>query len=680
MSSLRWRAIPFHYTTSADFHQQLTAWLSDVFYERLPNSGYEVREEQIYTSFRIAEALRRKDALLAEAGSGTGKTFAYLLPVVCYARFIGRPAILSSASSWLQEQLAGQAGDIAELSRLLQLDIDARVAKDPRNYLCQKKAEQALDWQDVQDAAEDEPTDEWPDDSPAARRLAEWRLETSLGDRAEIPEVGDELWQTVAWDETLACDRCQRRGYCPVAKNRLHVWAAQDLVVCSHDQFFRHLWSRAERLAEDLPPLLPEAAAVVFDEGHLLERPALEQLGFSLREQSICGIYRTMWANRRLLRERLVLTLEVLDADARRFFRELQSAVQSSNGRRWFVDWNERLDSLAARWEQTLQVASDQLAIETDQLLWTPLEADLRIASQRVEQASAALRQLRCPPGQSVVWWEPTSEALWVLPSSFGSLIGQELQRARQPLIFTSATLQAAGSFAGMKQTLGLPAAAESRVTTSFQLAEQMTAYLPADPLPEFRQRAERCLQLLRQNQGSALVLLTDEQQLAAWRELAEDCQLPFPLLWEGDGERAWLLQQFREQPTSVLSGTSFWEGVDVPGEALSLVVVFSLPFPQPDPLTTSKQQSAANAGLDPWQTVDLTEMLIKLRQGYGRLIRSAADQGVVAVLDLGPQDEHRELVTEALPEGVPVHSDFAAARNRLSRPTTGAGDQTTTR
>ena len=662
MSGLRWLDVPFRYTTSEDFQRKLTAWLSDVFYEVLPSHGYEVREEEIYTTFRIAEALSRKEALLAEAGSGTGKTFAYLLPAVCYARYMGKPVILSSASSLLQEQLAGNEGDIGELSRLLQLNIDARVVKDPRNYLCQRKAEQES-WQD-----ENNPEVGRLEVSHLeVSRLNEWKLSTQFGDRAEIPEVSDELWQTVAWDETLACDRCLRRGYCQVAKNRLHAWAAQDFVVCSHDQFFRHLWSKSERLEEGLPPLLPDSSAVIFDEGHLLERPAIEQLGYALREQPLTNIYQTMWVNRRLLRAKLLITLEVLDADVRRFFAALEGALMPGVTERWFVRMDDHLTGLAKRWLHTLQVASDQLAIETDQMLRTPLETDLRIASQRVEQAEAALGQLSQPADESVVWWEPATEALWILPSSFGALIGRELTKEPQPLIFTSATLQAAGSFAGMKQLLGLPRAGESRVATSFQLSEQMAANLPATTSTDFTERAEHCLNLLLQNQGRALVLLRNSRELKQWREYLQGKDLPFPVLWEGDGDRGWLLEQFRQQVSSVLIGTSFWEGVDVPGEALSLVVVFSLPFPEQDPLTMNKRQSAEQSGLDPWLTVDLTEMVIKLRQGCGRLIRTAIDRGVIAVLDLGENGEYREVVAEALPDGVPVFADFAAARERVN-------------
>lgn len=649
MSELRWLDVPFRYTTSDDFQHKLMAWLGNVFYEVLPAQGYDVREEQIYTTFRIAQSLCRKEALLAEAGSGTGKTFAYLLPSLCYARHTGKPVILSSASALLQEQVAGRNGDISELSRLLGLNIDARVAKDPHNYLCQKKAD----------------LEPWLDpNTEGLALLNEWSLDTKLGDRAEIPEISDQLWQTVAWEETLACDQCEQRGYCQVAQNQLHVWAASDFVVTSHDQFFRHLWSKARRDEEGLPPLLPASSAIILDEGHLLERPAIEQMGYGLRKQPLEITYQTMWQQRKLLSTKMIVTLERLLDDVQLFFRALEGSVQpSASSARWFVSVDQPLLALAQRWLESLHIASDRISIE---MIGASLGTELIIASRRVEQAEAALKQLCRPADESVVWWEPESETLWVLPSSFGTMIGQELSKERQPLIFTSATLQAAGSFQGMRQLLGLPAAKDSLVTTSFQLSEQMAAYLPDQPLPTFEQRAEHCLSLLIANHGKALVLLNNPPELLLWREFLRDKQLPFPVFWEGDGERSWLLQQFQQNLSSVLIGASFWEGVDVPGEALSLVVVFSLPFPEPDPLLISKRLAAERADLDPALTVDLTEMLIKLRQGYGRLIRTSADQGVVAVLDLGEEGQQRKLAEEALPEGVPVFNQFTQARNIL--------------
>lgn len=649
MSDLRWLDVPFHYTTGQDFQHKLMEWLGDVFYEHLPARGYETREEQIYTSFRMAEAICHREALLAEAGSGTGKTFAYLLPALCYARHVGKPVILSSASALLQEQLAGETGDIRELSRLLDLNIDARVAKDPRNYLCRKKAEQET-WLDPETAGLD--------------LLNKWKLSTTLGDRAEIPEVSDDLWQTVAWEETLACDQCEQRGYCQVAKNRLHVWAAKDFVVASHDQFFRHLWSRDYREEEGLPPLLPSSAAMIFDEGHLLERPAIEQLGHRLSFAPIEAIRVNVWNRRKLLSTKLVVDIDLLWVDARRFFEALQAAAEPSEASsRWFVRLGEELYALAERWSRSLQTASERLSIETEQLLWTPLETELRIASQRIEQAEAALRQLFLPRGESVVWWEHASESCWVLPSTFGTMIGQALSRDKQPLIFTSATLQAAGSFQGMKQMLGLPAAKESLVSTSFALAQQMAAYLPEQLLATPATRAEHCLDLMLQNEGKTLILLNHQSELQLWRKYLQDKQLPFPVLWEGDGDRSWLLQRFRQEQSSVLIGTSFWEGVDVPGEALSLVVIFSLPFPEHDPLLVSKRLAAERAGLDPMLTVDVTEMVIKLRQGYGRLIRTAADRGVIALLDLGQDGAQQVLVQEALPAGVSVWRSLEQAR-----------------
>ncbi|HLN61541.1 MAG TPA: ATP-dependent DNA helicase, partial [Symbiobacteriaceae bacterium] len=182
--------LPFRARNREEFAQKLTEWLSWVFYDELPAKGYEVREEQIYTAFRMARALTDGNTLMAEAGPGTGKTFAYLLPAICYARMRGAPVIVSSASGVLQAQLANPEGDIRTLSRLLGLEIDARVAADPGEYVCEMKVER------------DDPLGAAPEGWDEFKR---WAQLTGGGHRAEVPHIGDELWESLAWDPGLPC-------------------------------------------------------------------------------------------------------------------------------------------------------------------------------------------------------------------------------------------------------------------------------------------------------------------------------------------------------------------------------------------------------------------------------------------------------------------------------------------
>lgn len=662
MTMLRWLKMPFSYTTLTDFEQKLNNWLSSVFYEILPAAGFETREEQIYTAYRIAQAFCRRQVLFAEAGSGTGKTFAYLLSALCYARFIGKPVILSSANAGLQQQLVGPQGDIATLSQLLNLDIDARLAKDPGNYLCQLKADRLQ-----------------PDGgkSAAKRHLLAWARQTKLGDRSEIANISDDLWQQVAWDRTLYCDRCRRRGYCQAAATRKQYSGAQDFVVCSHDVFFAHLWNSGERLAEKQLPLLPDFAAVVFDEGHLVEGPALQHLGHPLRPQAVTDILNDILLYSNHYRTALLLCLEGIEAAAEEFFTALTAAViPHSETSKWTVAASGDLLDRARVLSDWIAKTNDNIAIETQLHRGTDLEYDLNAYIKRLDTLLAGLQLLGAETQQPVIWWEAADEVLWILPQQFSALLGQELTSKRLPVIFTSATLQANGSFAGLKHLLGLPEAQHAQVGTSFDLVSQVRAYLPALELVEqtgddntdttvgISHRIEHCLSIIEANGGSALVLLRSPGELQQWQAYIKQRPAPFPyrILWEGSQERSWLLEQFRQDVPSVLVGTDFWEGADVPGAALSLVVVFSLPYPWDDPLLQAKQLAAEQAGLDPIATVDTPAMLLKLRQGFGRLIRLASDRGILAVLNLGPGGCDRQLVLEALPPGVKVYTDFSRA------------------
>lgn len=215
MTTLRWLTMPFPFTTTTNFYEHLNRWLSEVFYSVLPQEGFEVREEQIYTCYRIVNAFREKGVLMAEAGSGTGKTFAYLLPALCYARLSGQPVAIACSSATLQEQLVSEGGDINTLSQLLDLDIKAVLAKNPSNYICAVQAELAKLSMPKH---------------PQRKLLLHWLAATNTGDRIEIPEIDDELWTEVAFSPFLDCRHCRRRGYCHQARARQRLWQEQDFI------------------------------------------------------------------------------------------------------------------------------------------------------------------------------------------------------------------------------------------------------------------------------------------------------------------------------------------------------------------------------------------------------------------------------------------------------------------
>ena len=418
-------------------------------------------------------------------------------------------------------------------------------------------------------------------------------------------------------------------------------------------------------MAEKQLPLLPDYAAVVFDEGHLIEQPALHHLGRPLRWQTVQDVLEAILLYRNHYRTALVLCLEGLEAAAQDFFSLLEeNIVPHPDAIRWAVNISPPLLERGKNLQEWIEKTNDNITIETQLHRETSLEFDLNVYIKRLDALLEGLAILCQQQGNAVAWWEPATETLWVLPPHFSHLLGQELRAQKVPLLFTSATLQASGSFQALKNMVGIPEAKQTQVGTSFALAEQVAAYLPAlgtEATAEvaFADKADHCLEIITAMQGKTLVLLNSATELHQWQQYMQQRQLPYPIYWEGSKDRGWLLEQFRRDMSSVLIGASFWEGVDIPGDALAMVVIFSLPYPGQDPLQQAKQRAALRAGQDPYTAVDMPAMVLKLRQGCGRLIRQADDRGILAILDQGPCQQDRQLIINALPDGVTIYEDL---------------------
>jgi ATP-dependent DNA helicase DinG len=601
-----------------------------VFYERLPAAGYQVREEQIYFAFRVADALRRGRPLLAEAGAGTGKTFAYLLPAICHARLHGRPVVVATATSALLAQLADPDGDIATLSRLLDLDVDARVVHRPEDVVCDLRLER---W-----AATGRP-------SPERAALLRWAEGSRLGVRGEYGGP-DAVWSQVAWNPGCRCDICPRRGYCRLTRGRAEARAAADLIVCSHDLFCEDLFRR-DRLPPGRLPVLPPFSAAVLDEGQRVAAAAQRAAGGRLRPGEVITAVRGCAGQG--VRLRLLAIADAAEAAAIAFASALRAATVPGEGPRRPVQRTAELLAAGRSLRIQLQALQDEMAIEQDLHAETEYGEQLAVFRVWLEDAEDVLAGLG-DPGR-VLWAE--GEELWSVPAELGPLWRRHLP-AGTPLVFSSATLAVGGSFAYTAASLGLEQPLTARVGVPFRLARQVLAYLPpAGPRPEaadFWQRtAAHLRRLLRATGGRALILLPGPAALARLRAVL---RVPFPVLWEGDGPPGQLLAAFARDRESCLVGHSFWEGVDVPGETLSAVVIPLLPLPGDDPLVEARRDAARAQGLDPHAAVDVPAMVLRLKQGIGRLIRSESDRGVVALLD-GRCADYAEAVVAALPAGV---------------------------
>ncbi len=634
MTTLRWLTLPFSFTTTTNFYEQLNRWLSEVFYSVLPQEGFEVREEQIYSCYRMVNAFREKGVLMAEAGSGTGKTFAYLLPALCYARLRGQPVAIACSSAALQEQLVSEEGDINTLSHLLDLGIMAVLAKDPSNYICAVQADLAR---------------RSLPKHPQRKLLLHWLTATNTGDRIEIPEIDDELWAEVAFSPSLDCRHCRRRGYCHQARARQRLWQEQDFIICSHDVFFHDLWTRRQRMqkvtrlfsvVQTKVPYLPPYSAVVLDEAHLIEKSALKNLGIKLSFSMIKRIIEAFSAFP-LVSDGLLKSLENLEKISKTWFAEVIRASKP------VTETQAIISSIPIGSSQVFLSALDTAMEEIAMYQ----QHDITEYIQDLELFSLGLHQW-LEDEDCIAWWETGEERFWVGPRDFSQALGRELLALQKPIIFTSATLDANDEFAYFKRITGVQGKT-SQVTTSFNLAAQMKAWV-GPYKHRSKEKASCCASLLHNNGGRALILCNSDQELAELKGELEKEAFPFKLLWEGTGDRGGLVEQFRRDVSSVLIGTSFWEGIDIPGPALTLIIVYSLPFPIHDPLTLAKRETAAARGMDPDQTIDLPAMGIKLRQGLGRLIRSCRDKGGVAILE-GGDTELRQRLISLLPPDVPI-------------------------
>ncbi|MEG0579802.1 MAG: ATP-dependent DNA helicase, partial [Niameybacter sp.] len=300
---------PFDYKNKQEFQSKLVEWVGDVLYDYLPEHEYEVRDEQIFTAFQIADAMCDKKVHLAEAGLGTGKTFAYLLSAIPYARFTGKPVVIACATTALQEQLAGEGGDILALSKLLELEIDARMAKDPNQYICDVRVEEQIEKL-----------------GGLSHEIQAWVNTTTIGARSEIPTISDSEWKKIKWEESMACDICSSRGFCKLVKAREQYRVTKDLLIVDHETFFHDLWTRQERLDNGKSTILPEYSAVIFDEGHKVLLPAMMQAGQQVNQEEMD----TMIAELEELqgaRDSLVSITDSLESAAYTFFNVLQESI-----------------------------------------------------------------------------------------------------------------------------------------------------------------------------------------------------------------------------------------------------------------------------------------------------------------------------------------------------------------
>jgi ATP-dependent DNA helicase DinG len=610
--------------------------------EKCMPAGYEHRRSQLEMAERVDEAFRTKRHLLVEAGTGTGKTLAYLIPAIRS----GRRVVISTATKSLQEQL--YAKDVPFVQKHFAPDLKVAVMKGRANFLCRQKLHQ-MEGQPVLKGLEEM---DW------YAQIRDWERLTETGDRAELSFLPDDadLWARLdARRETCTGQKCAEFNSCFITA--MHQRAAEaDVIIVNHHLFFADLALRQD----DFGSILPEYSAIVFDEAHEIEDVASDYFGRQVSNYRFEELARDAEQAVRLTRQggptpTLLRRVTRVRERSHEFFdrfppREGRSPFEPA-ARTSFLEQNHAYQGLT----------SAVKALETE-IAALPAKAEelVAVARRAAELRGELTFLMESSEKNYVYWFERRNKGVFVAatPIDVSTILRERLFEAFDTVVLTSATLAVAGRFDFLKQRLGLEGTRERVLPQEFDFKQQAMLYIPPR-LPDVRdagfaaQAAEEIVRLLECTEGRAFCLFTSYSQMNQLFELVRP-RTRFPLLMQGAAPRSVLLERFRATPGAVLFATSsFWQGVDVPGDQLSCVIVDRLPFAVPtDPVVAARVRALNEDGRNAFSEYQVPEAVLALKQGFGRLIRTRTDRGVLAILDNRIQRmQYGRIFLESLPE-----------------------------
>jgi ATP-dependent DNA helicase DinG len=612
--------------------------------------AYEFRRGQLQMAQAVEQALEEKRHLIVEAGTGTGKTLAYLVPVIRS----GKRVIISTGTKNLQEQLFYK--DVPFLERAVHGDSGSRLSvcymKGRNNYLCRKKLYDLTD----------QPVLSGLEEIEQYRAISAWEKNTATGDRAELAELPEAslLWHKLdARADTCIGQKCSEFERCFITEMRRRAMES-DIIIVNHHLFFADLAIKLQ--AEGAPDagILPDVAAVVFDEAHELEDVAANYFGISVSnlrvEELARDVERSMEHHKMLsasisgalgsLRDRSQLFFSLLPAGDGRFAFETRREFLEENGDE-FVAFNHALTRLAGELERLPQKPEEifqfmRRAQEIQVQLSFAMEAEDRNTVFWIERRGGSLSAQRQRNTETTKGSVQSRKHVFLqaTPIDVGPILRECLWSKLESAVLTSATLAVGGGFEYIRKRLGFEHARECVLPSHFDYQSQAVLYVPPD-LPDPRtpqfaaQAAERIRKLLEITRGRAFVLFTSYAQMNDIYERLLG-EVEFPMLCQGDAPKTALLEEFRLTSNSVLFATSsFWQGVDVQGEQLSCVIIDRLPFAVPsDPVVAARVKAIDAEGGNAFFQYQVPAAVITLKQGFGRLIRSLHDRGLLVLLD----------------------------------------------
>jgi len=599
---------------------------------------YEHRPGQIEMASAVMRAFEEQRHLIVEAGTGTGKTLAYLVPAVASALAGRGRVIISTGTKNLQEQLMEK--DIPFLQSVLPRPFAATYMKGRSNYLCLNRLAKA----------EGSPVLQGLEEVDYFEEVCDWSHVTQIGDRAELSNLPESIsfWRHIdARPDTCLGQKCPDFDPCFITRMRDRAREA-DIVVVNHHLFFADLNLRNGNYGS----VLPDYTAVILDEAHLIEDVASEYFGSQVSNYQIDDVLRDISM---LKIEEAEIDREVTRSAARlsqfadNFWMGFREGRGEQEGRYPIVpgtfarrnsdgefeatplgDLYTALEGAIARVETTLDAIRDK----------TP---DIENLVRRLRQLRFELEFIVTGTDRKFVYWvERRNRGIFLRasPIDVAGLLQDKLFDEVPTVVLTSATLSSGGNFAFIRDRLGLDTADDLIAESIFDYQSQALLYLPAT-MPEPRSRewadaaADEVIRILNATEGRAFVLSTS---LAGMQSLFENvwAEVEYPCLVQGSASKGQLLKRFRETPNAVLFATSsFWQGVDVRGEQLSCVIIDKLPFAVPtDPIVAARQRYIEDSGGSSFHEYSVPQAIIALKQGLGRLIRSTTDRGVLAILD----------------------------------------------
>jgi ATP-dependent DNA helicase DinG len=591
--------------------------------ERSMIGGYEHRVAQLEMAEMVHDAFQTRHHAIVEAGTGTGKTLAYLLPAICS----GRRVVISTATKSLQEQLYQK--DIPFLKKHFAPNLKVAVMKGRANFLCRAKLHQMAD----------SPMLKGMEELDAIRQMREWAKLTETGDRAELTFLPDDsdLWALLdARRDTCTGQKCPDFNDCFVTA--MHGRAREaDLIIVNHHLFFADLALKHD----DFGSILPEYSAVVFDEAHEIEDVASDYFGRQISIYRFEELARDADQTLRILKlgsPALLRRTQRLRERSRAFF----ESFPPRDGRYPFSR-AERGAFIEQHHEAYSGLTDALKSLETEFAALTQKPEELT----RLGRRSFELRQelsflFESNERNFVYWYERRNKGVFLAatPIDVSQILRERLFEQFDTVVLTSATLTVGNRFDYIRQRLGLDNAKERALPPEFQYGEQALFYLP-QRMPDVRdagfasRAADEILRLLELSEGRAFCLFTSYAQMKDMYQRVS-ARSPYPLMLQGTAPRSALLERFKSTPNAVLFATaSFWQGVDVPGEQLSCVIVDRLPFAVPsDPIVAARVNALNEEGRNAFAEYQVPQAVLALKQGFGRLIRAKTDRGVLSLLD----------------------------------------------